>query len=192
MLNTSVTHTQVLQALFDPRNGPAWSEFVRRSAPMLVGFGRRTGLGEADAEELAQSVLAAFAERYLAGGYERERGRLRDFLWGIAWNKRQSLRRRRGVEARGRAVIEESASAPSTDADAFEIEWRRTVLGQALDSVARTSDHATIEAFTLFSLRSLPASAVSQRLGISENAVYLAKRRVLSQLREAIREVEKL
>ena len=68
----------------------------------------------------------------------------------------------------------------------WEDEWRQAVLRAALSEVRREVQETTYRAFELFALQDQPAKAVAKELGLSENAVSSAKRRVLARLREIL------
>src|SRR5882672_6361039 len=89
------TTTLLLAGLTDPANREIWREFDDRYRPVLQAFARRLGLADEDADEIAQDVLARFVERYRAGEYDRERGRLRSWIFGIARTRVADWRRSR-------------------------------------------------------------------------------------------------
>ncbi|MEW6253758.1 MAG: sigma factor, partial [Planctomycetota bacterium] len=86
-LLSTTTNTDLLRGLKDPQNQTVWQQYVDRYRPLLLGCGRRVGLSHADAEDVAQLTLTAFCTAYQAGKYDRERGRLRDWLFGIMRNQ---------------------------------------------------------------------------------------------------------
>src|SRR5690349_6694570 len=88
-----VTTATVLEKLRDFGNRDAWSSFTERFRQPVVSFARGMGLKQADAEDVAQETLLAFAEAYRGGKYDPAKGRLSRFLFGIAY--RQALRGRR-------------------------------------------------------------------------------------------------
>ena len=187
---TTATSTALLQALMDGSDDRAWSQFVLRYRPLLVRYGARLGLRSADIEDYAQATLAAFADAYRAGNYERTRGRLRDWLFGIARNQ---LR----VAGRGkRHPFAELTDQPAIGEEAaertFDEEWQREVLAQCLEEIRGEVGAQTFEAFDLFGIRGVPARVVGDHLGMSENAVFLAKRRTLLRLREVLPVMERV
>ncbi len=172
----------------------AWRRLVDRFRGPIVGFARRLGHAPADADDLAQETLLQFVEQFRAGRYDRDRGRLGTWLFGIAWH--QALRDRR---ARGRR---EAAAGPDGEAGAasrrtprdesearaiWEREWETALLTACLDRVRREVEPATIEAFEMVVVRDRPAGDAARALGMSVEHVYSAKHRVLTRLR-AIRE----
>ncbi len=185
----TITSTQLLAGLRDADNGTIWQTYVDRYRPLIVDYARRLCAQPADAEDIAQQALAAFASAYRQGKYDREQGRLRDWLFGIVRRQLRNWYRRRGRE------VQVSVDPQSADffariedegqlCDLWDERWRSSVLDQCLQQ-ARGEVHATTwDAFELFALRSWPAARVAEHLGITENAVFGAKRRLLSRIRE--------
>ena len=67
----------------------------------------------------------------------------------------------------------------------WEAEWARSVLNQAMEEVRQQVKPQTMQAFELFAVQGWPAEKVAKQLGITENAVWIAKNRVLTRLRKA-------
>jgi RNA polymerase sigma-70 factor (ECF subfamily) len=61
-----------------------------------------------------------------------------------------------------------------------------------LEQVRKELDPAVFEAFRLYALEDKPVEEVAVQLTMSHNAVYIAKSRVLSRLRQLEREFEGL
>lgn len=188
---TTVTSAALLQSLRDPANATVWNDYVGRYRPLLLGYARRLGLADADAEDVAQHVLLEFATGFRAGRFDPARGRLRDWLFGIARTSVKGWRRRlaaRPVQFTGTEGATDAVERiEDTDHDLeklWEQEWRDAVLRQCLVEVRREVSEQTLMAFDLFARRGLPATEVAQQLGMTENAVFGAKRRVLRRIRE--------
>jgi RNA polymerase sigma factor (sigma-70 family) len=93
---TTATSTAMLSALRQSGNGQVWQQFCKRYRPLIVSFARSSfSLNEADAEDAAQDALAAFHVAYCRGDYDRDRGRLRKWLFGIAANHARALLRKK-------------------------------------------------------------------------------------------------
>lgn len=181
---TTATSTELLNALFDPEAG-AWGAFVGRYRPLIESFALRSGLGSDEARDVAQSVLLEFFRSYREGKYQRDRGRLRDWLFGIARHRLGRVRRDR--HRKTVALAEDADETLPHDVDCWNAAWERELLLAALARVKADVEPATFEAFELFAIAGVPSQAVAESLGITENAVYGAKRRVMSRLR-AIRD----
>jgi RNA polymerase sigma-70 factor (ECF subfamily) len=64
------------------------------------------------------------------------------------------------------------------------------VLERSLQQVRRETDKKVFEAFELYALMGENPQEVAKQLGISPNAVYIAKSRVLTRLRQLQKEFE--
>lgn len=189
----SMTTSHLLDGLKDPANKVIWQAYVERYRPLVIQYGIRLGLSPTDAEDAAQLSLIEFCTSYQADKYDRTRGRLRDWLFGIARN--QVLNYRRRQVARGPILIGDGSSGtdffnalPDEDnmAKAWDEEWRQAVMRQCLAAVRTEVEARTFEAFELFALQDQPAEKVAAKLGITANAVFGAKRRVLRRIRELL------
>lgn len=189
----SITTSHLLDGLKDPHNQAVWQAYVGRYRPLVIQYGMRLGLSATDAEDAAQLSLIEFCSSYQADKYDRTRGRLRDWLFGIARN--QVLNYRRRQVARGPMLISEGSSGtdffnalPDEDsmAKAWDEEWRQAVMRQCLATVRAEVEPRTFEAFELFALQGLSAESVAAKLGITANAVFGAKRRILRRIRELL------
>jgi hypothetical protein len=90
MRSRTQTSTTLLEGLKDAHNRTVWAHYVDRYRPLILSYLRRLGLTAADGEDVSQEALFAFAESYRAGSYDRQRGKLRDWLQGIVRHKLQA------------------------------------------------------------------------------------------------------
>ncbi|MBI4579480.1 MAG: sigma-70 family RNA polymerase sigma factor [Planctomycetes bacterium] len=186
---SSITHTALLVGLQSSSNDEVWSDFYTRYQPLLVAVGRRLGLAEQDALDAAQETLLSFAEGYRKGKYDRSKGRLRTWLFGIAVKKIRDIQRRNGknhavVEPVDKTRVLSAAPDDHSISEVWESEWERRLLQVCMENVCRHMEVSTVQAFELFVLKEWPADRVASHLGVSRNAVFKAKRRVLSRMRE--------
>jgi RNA polymerase sigma factor (sigma-70 family) len=188
----SRTTTDLLEALHDAHDEAAWAHFDRRYCPILIGFARQLGCGDADAADVAQETITRFVSEYRAGRYARERGRLRSWLLSIARHRVGDLRRRavrKPASPAGTAVADLEDEAALTRL--WEAEQRTAMLREALTRLraGRTTER-TVEAFEMLVLRSMRPEDVADALGISRHDVYVAKNRVADRLRTILAELE--
>ena len=190
---TTTTTTELLDGLYEVGNRAAWSEFDRRYRPILVGFLQRMGLNEADAADVAQETLTCFVQDYRQRKYDRQHGRLRSWLIGIArcrlGDMRRAVGRRR--EVRGNSAIEGMPN--EADAESiWDTEERRCMFEQAINELRQTTrfNERTLEAFERVALRREPVETVAAQLGLSPQEIYNAKNRVVERLREIVKRYE--
>ncbi|MFQ5491488.1 MAG: RNA polymerase sigma factor [Phycisphaerae bacterium] len=194
----TVTSTSMLEGLKDPGNKTIWQDFVERYRPMVERYACRMGLGLADAQDAAQQTLIAFCSAYQQGKYEREKGRLRVWLFGIARNQIRNLARKRArqeVQAAQHQSQTDFFARLSDDnqlEQAWEAEWRDALLRQCLEEVRQEFDAKTLDAFELFAWKGMPAQEVGQHLDMTPNAVFICKHRVMKRIRELLPKMEEI
>ena len=183
---TTITSTSLLEGLKDAENDEVWQDYVGRYRPLLVRYAARSGVTPDDAEDVAQATLHAFCVSYREGRYDRRKGRLRAWLLGIAQNQVRRFKRRPSPERQAGAEFFDYAGAPAAPEqdEVWEQEWQSAVLRQCLEEIRREVKPRTFEAFERFALAGESAARIAEDLGVSENAVFLAKRRILRRVRE--------
>lgn len=193
---TTVTSSLMLERLKDPDDSTIWRQFVERYQPMIIRSARRFGLGAEDAQDAAQHTLLAFFTAYRDGKYDREKGRLRHWLFGIARHWILNV-----FEKQCRKEVGISAQTDQTGffaripddnrlEEIWEHEWREATLQQCLAQVRQEFDAKTFRAFELFAHDGLPARQVAEQLGMTSNAVFIAKHRILKRIRELLPQLE--
>ncbi len=193
----TLTSVTLLEALRNPTDRAAWERFAARYQPMVLAFALKLGLSESDAQDAAQETMLAFVDAYLAGTYSHAQGRLRSWLFGVAYRKVCDIQRR---AKRQPLIIDRSDAtgflgsieSPETAESLWDQEWQQAVLRACLAEARQSFDPVTLQAFESYALDGRAAEQVAQTLGISRNAVYIAKNRVLSRLRELRRQMEQV
>ena len=185
----TVTSLTLLEGLRNPQDQAAWRRFAERYQPMVLSFAHKLGLSDSDAQDAAQETMLAFVTAYRRQEYDQGKGRLRSWLFGIAHRKVSDIHRRgrkeRVLADRSDATgFMEAIEAPDVAERVWEQAWQRAVLQACLAEVGKQVDHDTLESFRLYVLEEWPAEKVAEHLGISRNAVYINKNRVLNRLRE--------
>src|SRR5207248_3916108 len=108
----------------------------------------------------------------------------RAWLKTVALNKWRD-RRRKEAHAPRTAPLPEPADPHGGEAF-WEAEYRRELIGRALEVMRAEFQPTTWKACWEFVACGRPAAEVAAELGISENAVYIAKCRVLRRLRQEL------
>jgi RNA polymerase sigma-70 factor (ECF subfamily) len=180
------TTTQLLDALRDHGNTPAWSQIDARYRPVVAGLACRLGLSGSDADEVAQQTLVEFVRSFKAGRYDRSKGRLSSWILGIAHHTVLAMMRaRRDFDSN--TVIERMPDEPSLRSLWTE-ERDRAVLSRALGALRSDTgiDERTLTAFELTGLRGVPAAVAAEECGMSVDQVYVARSRLTKRLRELV------
>lgn len=184
------TNSAVLAGLSDFDDRSSWELLEAHFRAPIIRFGQRLGLSESDSEDVAQETLLAFSRSYREGGYSKERGRLRSWLFGIA--NRQILNARRQNAIR-RARETESMVEPAVEdglEQAWREEWEKAAFERAVAQVRTEVKAATFEVFRLLAFENLDADAVATQLSIPKSRVYNSKHRVATRIRELVEEYD--
>jgi RNA polymerase sigma-70 factor (ECF subfamily) len=186
------------QSLFErlasnPNDQAAWQRLDDIYRPLIRRWLRRDpGLGE-DAEDLAQEILT-FLVSELPGFQRRRTGSFRRWLREITVRRLQAFYRQRAGRAQGRGgPLEDSPLVHLSDPNSelsrqWDEEHNRHVLNRLLELIEPQFEAKTLKAFCRVFFEGAPPLEVGQELGLSVNAVLVAKSRVLSRLRQEAQE----
>jgi RNA polymerase sigma-70 factor (ECF subfamily) len=180
------TPLSLLERLRRSDEQAAWEHFVRLYSPLLTSWAHKLGQHGQEAEDLVQDVFALLVQKLPEFRYDPQK-RFRSWLWTVTVNKcRERLRRRQDVTVgTDEGALAELAGADDTQA-MDEAEYRAYLVKRALELMQDAFQAATWKAFWECTVNSRPAAEVAAELGLSENAVYLAKGRVLRRLRQEL------
>src|SRR5262249_32173278 len=122
--------------------------------------------------------------------YQPQRGRFRDWLGLMTHRKLLNWRQKAGRQVAGTGGEEQAhalaeAIAPHVGDD-WTAEFNRHVVQAAMRAVQPRFAEATWRAFELVWLHDLSAVDAARQLGLTVAAVYVAKSRVLRQLRDEV------
>jgi RNA polymerase sigma-70 factor (ECF subfamily) len=165
-----------------------WDRLQGIYSPLIQHWlSRVPGLGDESAD-LAQEVLFVVFREVPRFDRKRE-GSFRAWLRQVTVNKIRNYRRKRhrrpSVGLDPAEGFLERLSDPNDDlAREWDRDHDRHVVEKLLAVVQPHFTAATWQAFQRFGVDGVPASRVAAELGLSENAVILAKSRVLRRLRE--------
>lgn len=179
------TRLSLLVRLKKPAAHAAWEEFVSIYQPAICRFARQRGLQQADAEDLAQNVLAAVAERIPDWRPDQERARFRTWLWRIASNQTITmLRRRKPDAARGgttAVAVLSDIEDPATD---LELSYRREAFRALARQVRAEFEEATWQAFWMTAVEGISIEETARSLARSTGSIYTARSRIIRRLQE--------
>jgi RNA polymerase sigma-70 factor (ECF subfamily) len=183
------TSVSLLDRLKEARpNAADWSRLQAIYLPLIRRWlSRVPGVGS-DLEDLAQEVLIiVFRE---VPRFERRReGSFRAWLRRVTVNRirayfRQRLRRPVGGHDPADGFLDRLSDPHDDLAREWDRDHDRQVVQELLAVVQPDFNATTWAAFQRFGVEGLPSGRVAEELGLSENAVILAKSRVLRRLRE--------
>jgi RNA polymerase sigma-70 factor (ECF subfamily) len=172
-----------------PGDAQAWQRFDALYRPLLRAWLRRH-VRHQDVDDLVQDVLAVVVRELPLFRYDPAKGRFRDWLKSILIHRVKDFLRWQRTQPQTDAVffatvanqLEDPASELSR---VWDREYDRCVLGRLLRQVRPDFQPATWDAFWLVVFERRPVPDVAEKLGLTPNAVRIAKYRVITGLRQA-------
>ncbi|MEM9660394.1 MAG: sigma-70 family RNA polymerase sigma factor, partial [Planctomycetota bacterium] len=173
----------------------AWRRMTELFGPLAYHWCRRAGLSPADAADVVQDVFHSVAVGLPRFRRDRPGDSYRAWIATIARNRiRDHFRRIDGQpQGRGGADFQEQVlNLPDPEADdsldgaSHASDESRSVLHRALQLVRAEFEDRTWRAFWRTTVEQQAPADVAADLGVSPNAVYKAKSRVLRRLRNEL------
>ena len=179
------TPASLLVRLREPHSQQAWTHFVQLYTPLLYHWARRLGLHDPDAADLVQDVLVLLVRKLPDFHYDRDKS-FRAWLRTITHNCWRTRWRR--VELPREAHPPNLDDVADSDAENLlsETEYRQWLVGRALELMQAEFQPSTWKACWECVVGGRVAAEVAAELGMSVGAVYVAKSRVLSRLRQEL------
>jgi RNA polymerase sigma-70 factor (ECF subfamily) len=180
METTSIT---LLELLRTPGRPDAWPRFVRLYTPLLVRWANRLQVPPDDRPDLLQEVFLALYRALPAFRHGPGRS-FRAWAYTVALNKWREMRRKRvPVPLSGDDPRWGEPGGNDHAAEFDEAEYRAVLVAQASRLVRAEFTEPTWRAFWATAVEGRQAAEVAGELGLTPNAVYLARSRVLARLR---------
>ena len=190
-----ITTTEVLDELKSSNDSKAWESFRNHFYPVIINFSRRLGLPDNYSDDLAQETMLVFLQALRNGGYCKDKGRLSSWVFGITRRVMLNFRRKLPKEhviadqTTGTSfwnMIEDDKAIRNT----WEDQWRQIIIEQCMTQCRKEFDDKVFEAFVLYGLEGAAVNEVCDKLDMSRNAVYIAKSRILSRLRQLQNDID--
>jgi RNA polymerase sigma-70 factor (ECF subfamily) len=187
------TSASLLERLRQRSDAAAWKRLVEVYTPLIEGWLRRHGVQPEDSADLVQEVLGVLLRELPHFRHNQRPGAFRCWLRTITANRLRAFwkgRQSRPVAAGGPDALEQLAQLADPDSALSRLwdqEHDRHVLQRLLRLIEPEFAPATWEAFRRLTLEDGRAADVARELGVTVNAVLLAKSRVLRRLRQEAR-----
>ena len=196
-MNSQIPNTRrsLLIEIRDPTNQRAWCEFADVYRPLIIRLAKIRGLQDADAEDLTQQVLLSVAAAIDRWEYDPKRARFRTWLKRVADNAIiNALSRAKPDRGSGStSIVVRLDEEPASDGPTSEllcIEFRREVFRWAAREIQKEFRPETWDAFWLSCVDGVSVSELTEQLGKSRGAIYVARSRVISRLQQKIEEFD--
>jgi RNA polymerase sigma-70 factor (ECF subfamily) len=167
----------------------SWERLAELYGPLIARWCRCWDLADADTADVRQEVFQSVFRSL--GQFERvQRGAFRSWLKTVTRNKVHDLYRIRANQPTiDNAAIDQHITEPITNNDIPEATEISVLYRRAMDLIRTDFAEPTWKAFVATVVEERPARDVADELGLSPNAVYIARSRVLARLRAEFSEL---
>ena len=190
MTTTGATSASLLDRVkADPRS-TAWQRLVEIYEPLVRGWLRRHQTLSHDADDVVQDVLAVVVRRLPDFEHNGRVGAFRTWLRTITANCLRDHWRsgKRRPTATGdtdfQQILVQLEDPTSNLSKLWDQDHDRHVTRKLLEMLRNDFEATTWRAFERTALDGVPANQAAQELGLTPNAVFIARSRVLARLRQ--------
>lgn len=166
-----------------PDNEESWRRFIELYTPLLFQWAMRLSVPYDDRSDLVQNTLAKLLVSISTFNQDSP-GRFRGWLLAVLRNTWIDSQRKRNVFP---------TYGPGTDPETpnpleatIECEYRQYMLNRIQELVLRDFPETTQLVFQQYVLENRPASEVAIEFGMTVNAIYLVRTRILKRIREEL------
>ena len=177
------TSLGLLERLRDGSDSAAWDRLVVLYTPLLRACFAAAGLQPADRDDLTQRAFEILLRRLAEFEHNGRSGAFRAWLRSIASNLLREFWRAREPNA-SVEVLEEMAESSVSLSKWWDSEHDQAILTELMDIIRPEFTDSTWQAFEAIALEGSTSREAAKKLGISVNAVLIAKSRVLARLRK--------
>src|SRR5215204_6382266 len=183
------TRQSLLSRLRDCQDQDGWREFFDTYWRLIYNVARRSGLADAQAQDVVQNTFIYLVRRMPKFRYDRDRGSFKSWLCRVTRSRISIFRRR--AESKEPALPElpledddaniwESIPDPAGDAldEIWQREWEDNLVKAALRRIRTKVSAEQLMIFEMAALGEVPLKQVARKLDVSLMQVYLARHRV--------------
>jgi len=206
------TRTSLLGRLKDWDDQESWKQFFDTYWKLLYSVARRSGLAEAEAQDVVQEAIVSVAKQMPNFQYDPGLGSFKSWLMLIIrrrvidyFRKHQRDRGRYGgssdspvhlahhdpAEATGTGTMER---IPDPDGDQihriYEEEWQHHIFAAAIERVKLLVDYEEFQAFDCYAMKGWPPEQVAKTLNVTMSFVYNSKYRLTKLIKEEAQRLE--
>jgi RNA polymerase sigma factor (sigma-70 family) len=195
------TRRSLVERLADWADRKRWQEFFDTYWKLIYSAARKSGLNDAEAQEVVQETVITVAKKIDKLKYDPAIGSFKGWLLQITrWRIADQFRKRDPADAsrpgladdRSTATIERISDSQVVDLDAlWEKEWRENLFEAAIGRVKRKVDPKQFQIFDCYVRKEWPAQKVAERLSVSVGQVYLARHRISALIKKETKQLER-
>lgn len=198
-MGISTTSPTLLERLREADDETAWTRFFDLYSPLIIGFSRQRGCSLDQAHDVLQETMVCLMKALPSFQYDPAKGQFRSFLLRVVDARiKDAYRRSRRLCLMDDAPVDGGREKTRPAADFAEQDapelwgrmWEYNLLINALEKVRAKVNTRTFRSFELSFLEEQSVSRVAAELGLTRNAVYQHRNRIIRMLRRELRDLK--
>jgi len=187
---SQTTNHSLLDRLRQGPNETAWLRMVDLYTPLIRGWLKRYSVTDHDVDDLVQDVLAVVVRRMPDFQKKSQVGSFRRWLRTITVNclrelwRSQRYRPKTSGNAEFAKILDQLEDPESALSKLWDHEHDVHVTRHLFEQIRPRFEEKTWKAFQRVALEGASVDQVAQELGMTVNAIFIAKSRVIHALRE--------
>ena len=188
------TRRSLLTRLRNWDDQESWRDFFDTYGHFIYRIARKTGLNDAEAQDVVQDTLLAVARQMPGFQYDPSVGSFKGWLHQITHRRVVDHFRKRAPESnsddpvRHGKCLEQFPDPAGTDfATLWEEEWQWHLLHTAMQHVKRRTNPKQFQLFDLYVTKRWPIKVIMSTLGVSAPQIYMAKMRISRMIKAEVR-----
>jgi RNA polymerase sigma factor (sigma-70 family) len=183
-----LTRETLLLRLRNKADNASWAEFAEIYTPLLYAYCQKRELRHADSSDIVQEVMRSISLAMENFEYDPAKGKFKAWLFTAVRNavgKHFRKQSQRPLSVAETARLDAIDSTPSVnEQDEWERDYQRQILAWAIEQVRPEFAPRIWKAFEATAIDEREPSDVATEIGMTKNAVALAKFRVMKRLKE--------
>lgn len=196
------TRASLLYRLKDWQDNSSWQEFFDTYWKLVYGVAHKSGLSDAEAQDVVQEVLVSVAKHMPSFKYDPAIGSFKAWLLNMTrWRIYGQFRKRQPgadkiplpEESSDRTTLIEGLPDPNAlvQEEVWEADWHQSLMAKAMSNIQRKVDPARFQIFDFYVNKEWPPEKVASTFGVSVDQVYQIKHRMTDTLREEFHRIER-
>jgi RNA polymerase sigma-70 factor (ECF subfamily) len=194
------TRASLLKRVRDLSDATSWQDFFDTYWGLIYGVARKAGLRDDEAQDVVQETFACVVRQMPNFHYDPALGSFKGWLLRLTrWRIADQFGKRLPV-SEGPPAEDETRTSPvgqfidpqSADMEAvWEADWQQNLLRTAQNNVKSRRDAAAYQLFDCYVNKEWPASRVAETFGVNVSQVYLARHRVMVEIKKEVERLER-
>ena len=194
------TRASLIGRLKNWQDHSSWKEFFDTYWKLVYGVARKTGMTDAEAQDVVQETMLSVAKHMPGFKYNPAVGSFKAWLLKLTrWRIIDQIRKRPPpashrplADGTGTGTVENLVDPKSQVLDkVWDTEWEKNLLDAAVSSVKRKLDPQKYQIFDFCANKGWPPEKVAGRFQISVEQVYLAKHRITGMIKVEVARLKK-